>query len=165
MACRIFSCSLWYLVPWPGTEPRPPALGAWSLSHWTTREVPILFSITLQPLTLSHNWCHTLLIIVTIYLTTAIMGSQTVIILQSRIVEYWKWRICNKLDRRYSNSPASQKQIRPTSLDVSNISALLCFQQCKYVILHLQLGHKTAEGWSGFYYLCFLSAWHLECTP
>ena len=23
-----------------GIEPRPPALGAWSLSHWTTREVP-----------------------------------------------------------------------------------------------------------------------------
>ena len=28
------------LVSWPGIEPRPPALGAWSLSHWTTREVP-----------------------------------------------------------------------------------------------------------------------------
>ena len=24
----------------PGIEPRPPVLGAWSLSHWTTREVP-----------------------------------------------------------------------------------------------------------------------------
>ena len=39
MACRIFSCSVWDRVPWPGTEPRPPALGAQSLSHWTTREV------------------------------------------------------------------------------------------------------------------------------
>ena len=28
------------LVPWPGIEPMPPALGAWSLNHWTTREVP-----------------------------------------------------------------------------------------------------------------------------
>ena len=28
------------LVPWPRIEPGPPALGAWSLSHWTTREVP-----------------------------------------------------------------------------------------------------------------------------
>ena len=27
-------------VPWPGIEPGPPALGARSLSHWTTREVP-----------------------------------------------------------------------------------------------------------------------------
>ena len=30
--CRI-------LVPRPGIEPGPPALGAWSLNHWTTREV------------------------------------------------------------------------------------------------------------------------------
>ena len=33
------SCDMWDLVPWPGMKPRPPALGAWSLSHWTTREV------------------------------------------------------------------------------------------------------------------------------
>ena len=33
------SCSLWDLVPWPGVEPGPSALGEWSLSHWTTREV------------------------------------------------------------------------------------------------------------------------------
>ena len=33
-------CGMWDLVPWPGIEPRPPALGAWSLSHCTTREVP-----------------------------------------------------------------------------------------------------------------------------
>ena len=28
------------LVLQPGIEPMPPALGAWSLKHWTTREVP-----------------------------------------------------------------------------------------------------------------------------
>ena len=39
-ACGIFSCGMGNLVPWPGVEPGPPALGAWSLSHWTTREVP-----------------------------------------------------------------------------------------------------------------------------
>ena len=39
VACELFSCSMWDLVPWPGIEPGPPALGAWSLSHWTTREV------------------------------------------------------------------------------------------------------------------------------
>ena len=27
-------------------EPRPPALEAWSLSHWTTREVPLLGILT-----------------------------------------------------------------------------------------------------------------------
>ena len=35
-----FSCSMWDLVPWPGIEPRFPALIAQNLSHWTTREVP-----------------------------------------------------------------------------------------------------------------------------
>ena len=34
------SCSMWDLVPWPGIEPRPTVLGAQSLSHRTTREVP-----------------------------------------------------------------------------------------------------------------------------
>ena len=32
---------MWDLVPWPGIEPGPPALGGWSLSHWTTRKVPV----------------------------------------------------------------------------------------------------------------------------
>ena len=31
------------LVPGPGIEPGPPALGEWSLTHWTAREVPRLF--------------------------------------------------------------------------------------------------------------------------
>ena len=33
------SWGMWYLVPWPGIESGPPALGAQSFSHWTTREV------------------------------------------------------------------------------------------------------------------------------
>ena len=33
------SCGMWGLVPWPGIEPGSHALGAWSLSHWTIREV------------------------------------------------------------------------------------------------------------------------------
>ena len=40
-AGKHFSCSMWFLVPQPGIEPRLPALRAWSLSHWTTREVPV----------------------------------------------------------------------------------------------------------------------------
>lgn len=35
------SCSMWDEVPCPGMEPGPPALGAWSHSPWSTREVPI----------------------------------------------------------------------------------------------------------------------------
>ena len=40
----IFSCGTWDLVPWPGTESGPPALGGQSLSHWTTREVPVNYT-------------------------------------------------------------------------------------------------------------------------
>ena len=32
------------LVPRPGIEPGPPALGVQSLTHWTIREVPCMFS-------------------------------------------------------------------------------------------------------------------------
>ncbi|XP_057560751.1 WD repeat-containing protein 82 isoform X1 [Hippopotamus amphibius kiboko] len=40
-ACGIFvAACMWDLVPQPGIEPRPPALGVRSLTHWTTREVP-----------------------------------------------------------------------------------------------------------------------------
>ena len=31
---------MWDLVPRLGIEHRPPVLDEWSLSHWTTREVP-----------------------------------------------------------------------------------------------------------------------------
>ena len=44
-ACQLFSCSTWDLVPWLGIKPRPPALGAWSLSHWTTREVHTMLNV------------------------------------------------------------------------------------------------------------------------
>ena len=37
---QTFSCGVCH-VPWPGIEPRLPALGARSLSYWTTREVSI----------------------------------------------------------------------------------------------------------------------------
>lgn len=55
VTCKIFSCGrrtlscgAWDQVPRPEFEPGPPALGAWSLSHWTTREVPSrLFSFLL----------------------------------------------------------------------------------------------------------------------
>ena len=47
VACGSFSCGTWDVVPWTGIEPRPHALGARSLSHWTIREIPqtFLFSI------------------------------------------------------------------------------------------------------------------------
>ena len=39
------SCYMWDLVPWPGIELRA-LLGVWSLSHWTTRDVPAVLFIT-----------------------------------------------------------------------------------------------------------------------
>ena len=39
---RIFNCGLWDLVPQPGIEPGPPALGAQSRNYRTAREVPTL---------------------------------------------------------------------------------------------------------------------------
>ena len=50
LAVRSLSCSMQTLscgmrdpVSWPGIEPGPPALAARSLSHWSTREVPMPF--------------------------------------------------------------------------------------------------------------------------
>ena len=42
-ACKVFGCGMWdlFIVPWSGIKSRHPALGAWSLSHWTPRGVPI----------------------------------------------------------------------------------------------------------------------------
>ena len=41
MACELLvAACMGDLVPWPGMEPGPPALGARSLNHCATREVP-----------------------------------------------------------------------------------------------------------------------------
>ena len=61
VACKSFSyslqtlsCGMWDLVPHPGIKPRPPALGVWSFTHWTTREKPpvLPFKIEIQ---FTHN--------------------------------------------------------------------------------------------------------------
>ena len=36
-------CSMWDLVPWPEIEPGSPGLGAQCLTHWTPREVSIIY--------------------------------------------------------------------------------------------------------------------------
>ena len=41
---QTLNCSMWGLVPQAGIKPWPSALGAWSPSHWTTREVPVMTS-------------------------------------------------------------------------------------------------------------------------
>ena len=47
----IVPCGMWDLIPRPGIEPASPLLQAWSLCHWTTREVPPA-SLFLTPATL-----------------------------------------------------------------------------------------------------------------
>ena len=54
MAVPGLSCGLWGLVPWPGIEPGPPALGAWSLSHWTAREVPDISLKSVKCIIVAH---------------------------------------------------------------------------------------------------------------
>ena len=61
-ALSFFSCDRWtlscgmrHLVPWPGIEPRLPALGAWSLIHWTTRVVPTNDFLIISPLSYIHQ--------------------------------------------------------------------------------------------------------------
>ena len=44
LAASGLRCVMWDLVPQPGIEPRPPALGAHSLSHWTAKEVLFILS-------------------------------------------------------------------------------------------------------------------------
>ena len=51
----IFSNHIWDLGPWPGMVPGPPALGGWSLSLCTTREVPY-FCFRLPPPSNSIIW-------------------------------------------------------------------------------------------------------------
>ena len=59
--CGIWTlrCSMWPLVPWPGFESGPPALGARNLSHWTTRGAPFLvFFIIYQGFVFHHIFPH-----------------------------------------------------------------------------------------------------------
>ena len=46
-ACQILNWGMWDLVPQPGIKPESSALGAWSLGHWTTREVLLGGSLSL----------------------------------------------------------------------------------------------------------------------
>jgi len=43
---QTFSCGMQDLVPWPGIEPGAPTLETLRLSLWTTREAPLLSTLT-----------------------------------------------------------------------------------------------------------------------
>ena len=54
LAASSLRCDMWDLVPWPGIEPRTPALGAQRLRHWTIREAPP-YTFFIQ-LVISNTW-------------------------------------------------------------------------------------------------------------
>ena len=57
VAHGVFSCSMWGPVPWPEIESGPPELGARSLSHWTTMEVPLyLFKMLTEVKCFFFHW-------------------------------------------------------------------------------------------------------------
>ena len=56
-ACKTLGRGVWDLVPWPGIEPGPSALGAWNFNHWTTRDVPLLVFSLLSSSSSSNTVC------------------------------------------------------------------------------------------------------------
>ena len=51
--------ALWHsdLISWPGVKPRSPALGAQSLSYWTTREVPTSATFSVELMSVRGKKC------------------------------------------------------------------------------------------------------------
>ena len=55
VACEIFQLQYVGSSSWPGTEPRPFALGMWSLSHWEILEFTFII-IVLSPFCVLNVW-------------------------------------------------------------------------------------------------------------
>ena len=77
MACELLVAAYGIQFPDQGLNLEPPALGAWSLSHWTTREVPIFILIAVIHVTilkctiqwnLIHSWCCAAVLVSTFHL-------------------------------------------------------------------------------------------------
>ena len=111
-ACKIFSCSMWDLVPRPGIEPRPPALGARSLSHWTTREVPwcIFFG---------YHWdCYHHVFIDWIFQVPAVCLHLPLLFCGCRILcvwepgSHWKWRSSSRRNASLCSATTIPVQVR-----------------------------------------------------
>ena len=90
---KIFTCgmqtlsySMWDLVPWPGIEPGSPALGAQSLSHWTTREVPMnqfdYFPRDFISKTIFTFYCH----------TRVLLGAKAPTSISINMLQFLRWK-------------------------------------------------------------------------
>ena len=80
------SCSTWDLYMWPEIKPHLLALGAWSLSHCTTREVPLSF---LSPYLQLKNTRPTKLIR-DMYIRRLYNWMEFSFILGGQATKYWK---------------------------------------------------------------------------
>ena len=63
------------LVPQPGIELMPPALEAWSLNHWTAREVPKDFNLKTTFLNILHSKLETLISPISFYFYNGATGN------------------------------------------------------------------------------------------
>ena len=69
LAALGLSCGMWDLVPWPGIRPRPPSLGVWSFSQWTTREA--------QQCLFLKNCCYFIMLLYVQFTCSAMSNSAT----------------------------------------------------------------------------------------
>ena len=95
---RGLSCGMWDFVPGSEIESSSPALGAWSLSHSTTREVPWVVFLYCQKM-FFNSYPHICLrfIIIPIQFSLSVLLPK----FANHLLVGWKWT-CNRILRKSS---------------------------------------------------------------
>ena len=131
-----FSCSIWDLVPRPGMEPRPPALGVQSLSKWTTREVPF----PLFPDCFQKNWMW-FPIEVTIPSLIHLLIKH---LLKARFgTEYWEWSDKHRCSVKEAEAPTRASHRRRAA---ARTEACTCEGKSFMQTLHVCVCVLSKEG-------------------